>query len=62
MDDTSASTRTCETAECNLPAKLQCPTCVKLGIQNSFFCSQVRSLNHYDIKIDANVLYYILFV
>ncbi|XP_065224745.1 methionine aminopeptidase 1 [Planococcus citri] len=40
MADTAIASRTCETAECNLPAKLQCPTCVKLGIQNSYFCSQ----------------------
>ena len=31
----------CETQDCNRPAKLQCPTCIKLGIKGSFFCSQV---------------------
>jgi len=31
----------CETQDCELPAKLQCPTCIKLGIhKGSFFCSQ----------------------
>ncbi|GAB6018876.1 Methionine aminopeptidase 1 [Chamberlinius hualienensis] len=30
----------CETPNCCKPANLQCPTCVKLGIQGSFFCSQ----------------------
>lgn len=30
----------CESTSCEKPAKLQCPNCVKLGI-DSFFCSQV---------------------
>jgi len=33
-------TRKCETEGCDSLAKLQCPTCVKLGIEGSFFCSQ----------------------
>jgi hypothetical protein len=33
--------RICETPGCNSAAKLQCPTCIKLGIQGSYFCSQV---------------------
>ncbi|CAH0753147.1 unnamed protein product [Bemisia tabaci] len=32
--------RSCETPGCDLDAKLQCPTCVQLGIQGSYFCSQ----------------------
>lgn len=32
--------RTCETAGCNSPANLQCPTCIKLNISGSYFCSQ----------------------
>ncbi|CAG9769464.1 unnamed protein product [Ceutorhynchus assimilis] len=32
--------RECETAGCEKGAKLQCPTCIKLGIPGSFFCSQ----------------------
>ncbi|KAJ6668895.1 hypothetical protein lerEdw1_012382 [Lerista edwardsae] len=32
--------RVCETAGCSSEAKLQCPTCIKLGIQGSYFCSQ----------------------
>ncbi|XP_067671266.1 methionine aminopeptidase 1-like [Haliotis asinina] len=32
--------RVCETPGCNCEAKLQCPTCIKLGIAGSFFCSQ----------------------
>lgn len=35
--------RVCETAGCSSEAKLQCPTCLKLGIQGSYFCSQVSS-------------------
>lgn len=31
---------TCETPGCDALAKLQCPTCIKIGIQGSFFCSQ----------------------
>lgn len=31
----------CETQDCNKPATLQCPTCLKLGIKGSYFCSQV---------------------
>ena len=31
----------CETSGCDKEAKLRCPTCVKLGIPGSFFCSQV---------------------
>lgn len=33
--------RECETEGCGSDAKLQCPTCIKLGIQGSYFCSQV---------------------
>ncbi|XP_069125180.1 methionine aminopeptidase 1-like [Argopecten irradians] len=32
--------RLCETPGCSKDAKLQCPTCIKLGIPGSFFCSQ----------------------
>nr|XP_022903804.1 methionine aminopeptidase 1 isoform X1 [Onthophagus taurus] len=35
-----SSSNLCESPGCNLPAKLQCPTCRQLGIQGSFFCSQ----------------------
>ncbi|XP_071440374.1 methionine aminopeptidase 1 [Hetaerina americana] len=40
MATTGTITRVCETPGCNSPARLQCPTCLKLGIQGSFFCSQ----------------------
>jgi methionyl aminopeptidase len=32
--------RICETPGCENGAKLQCPTCIKLGIEGSYFCSQ----------------------
>ncbi|OWF55934.1 methionine aminopeptidase 1-like [Mizuhopecten yessoensis] len=32
--------RLCETPGCSKDAKLQCPTCIKLGIPGSFFCAQ----------------------
>ncbi|KAG8593165.1 hypothetical protein GDO81_000743 [Engystomops pustulosus] len=32
--------RVCETEHCTSEAKLQCPTCLKLGIHGSYFCSQ----------------------
>ncbi|KAF7266901.1 hypothetical protein GWI33_019829 [Rhynchophorus ferrugineus] len=34
------SERKCESSGCGKSAKLQCPTCIKLGIPGSFFCSQ----------------------
>ncbi|XP_058291699.1 methionine aminopeptidase 1 [Hylobates moloch] len=36
----AVETRVCETDGCSSEAKLQCPTCIKLGIQGSYFCSQ----------------------
>lgn len=36
----SLDIRTCDTPGCNNAAKLQCPTCIKLNIPGSFFCSQ----------------------
>lgn len=32
--------RICETRDCGKEASLECPTCKKLGIQGSYFCSQ----------------------
>ncbi|ELU18778.1 hypothetical protein CAPTEDRAFT_184699 [Capitella teleta] len=32
--------RICETAGCDKEARLQCPTCIKLGVEGSFFCTQ----------------------
>lgn len=39
--------RECETEGCSKDAKLQCPTCIKLGIQGSYFCSQVLLLSRF---------------
>ena len=30
----------CESPGCQAEARLQCPTCIKLEIKGSFFCSQ----------------------
>ena len=30
----------CMNPECRKPAAMQCPTCIKLGLEPSFFCSQ----------------------
>ena len=38
--DSAMNVRICETPGCNSEASLQCPTCLKLGISGSFFCSQ----------------------
>ena len=35
-----AADKYCETPGCDQEAKLQCPTCIKLEISGSFFCSQ----------------------
>lgn len=40
-ESTEASKRTCLGADCqNEASDLQCPTCLKAGVQNSVFCSQ----------------------
>ena len=36
----AAGDNLCETSGCDKEAKLQCPTCIKLEIEGSFFCSQ----------------------
>uniref|UniRef100_A0A7I4YKB7 Methionine aminopeptidase n=1 Tax=Haemonchus contortus TaxID=6289 RepID=A0A7I4YKB7_HAECO len=38
---TEIEERRCEGFECGKPAKLRCPTCIKLGLKDSFFCDQV---------------------
>ncbi len=30
----------CANSGCGKPAKLQCPTCLKLGLSPAYFCSQ----------------------
>lgn len=34
------SQRVCDNPECTKPATLQCPSCIKLGIEPSYFCGQ----------------------
>ena len=48
--------RTCETPGCEQPAKLQCPTCIKLNIQGSFFCSQECFKNNWDLHKNLHKL------
>lgn len=36
----SVNEHMCETPDCGKKATLQCPTCLKIGIQGSFFCGQ----------------------
>lgn len=31
----------CESENCGKPAKLRCPTCVKLALKDAYFCEQV---------------------
>lgn len=41
MSDAPPSKRKCLSVDCeNDAGSLQCPTCLKLGIKDSFFCSQ----------------------
>ena len=49
----------CETPGCNAVASLQCPTCLKIGIQGSYFCSQVRRVTplHVNHFIRLNQLF-----
>ena len=36
----------CQTNGCSKQAALQCPTCIKLSIDGSFFCSQASNNNN----------------
>ncbi|KAI8796544.1 methionine aminopeptidase 1 [Biomphalaria glabrata] len=36
----AVSSRICDSPGCGEAAKLQCPTCIKIGIPGSYFCSQ----------------------
>ena len=40
-EETEIRQQLCQTEGCERPASLQCPTCIKLEIEGSFFCSQV---------------------
>ena len=45
--------QTCETPGCDEAAKLQCPTCIKLEIKGSYFCSQGPTHNlGFDFQLD----------
>jgi methionyl aminopeptidase len=35
----------CSREGCENKSKLQCPTCLKQGIEGSYFCSQVRAVS-----------------
>lgn len=49
-DNKPKNTKACATPDCFKPATLQCPTCLKMGIQNnSFFCSQQCFKNYWPI-------------
>ena len=45
----------CITSGCSKAASLQCPTCLKMNIQGSFFCSQVSK--KVKKKLRTSVLY-----
>lgn len=40
MAEAPTTERACSTSGCLKPASLQCPTCLKLGIEGSYFCAQ----------------------
>ena len=46
---TEQQSSSCETPGCGEPAKLQCPTCIKLNIRGSFFCSQDCFKGNWDL-------------
>jgi len=46
----------CESPGCEQPAKLQCPTCIKLNIQGSFFCTQVCFKSNWDLHKNLHKL------
>lgn len=45
----STAGKYCETPGCKLEARLQCPTCIKLEIKGSFFCSQDCFKNNWNV-------------
>lgn len=47
----------CETPGCGTEAKLQCPTCIKLGISGSFFCSQASLAVFHFVNLSIGELY-----
>lgn len=37
---TTTEKKACATPDCVNPANMQCPTCIKLGLEPTFFCGQ----------------------
>lgn len=52
----STEGKVCQSPGCGKPAKLQCPTCLKLKIEGSFFCSQECFKSNWVRGICNNVL------
>jgi len=48
--------KSCETLGCDKEAKLQCPTCIKLNIQGSFFCTQTCFKSSWDLHKNLHKL------
>lgn len=49
MSEAIPASQGCETPGCDKEAKLQCPSCIKLDIKGSFFCSQTCFKGSWDI-------------
>ena len=49
-----AEARLCETPDCNNPAKLRCPTCIKMDIEGSYFCNQVSRM--YEVYVRSHTV------
>lgn len=43
--------KVCKTKNCGKEAQLRCPTCVKLGLIDAFFCSQVHQYKKFFLII-----------
>ncbi|KAJ9086626.1 Methionine aminopeptidase 1 [Entomophthora muscae] len=40
MASEQTAVKLCTGLDCNKPSKLSCPTCIKIGVKDSYFCSQ----------------------
>lgn len=54
----------CNSINCTQIGTLQCPTCLKIGIKDSYFCSQVRilqnlRLDNMSVKIKKTFLLFV---
>ena len=38
--EAAAGAPPCENPECRKPSTMECPTCIKLGLESSYYCSQ----------------------